>query len=312
MKMKFRLKTIITALLCSVMLLGCSNLIEDLKDKNEPSENPYLTFKGNEAFVLSVNSKKWDGKLDYSTDKETWTENWDGTTPISAAASNGSYYIYLRGKGNSSFSTDYSNYTTIGITGASTAVECNGNIMTLLDWETPDTATMNEACFYRLFKDCKKLTKGPDLPSMNLSEACYMEMFAGCTAIVTAPELPATTLTDGCYFCMFSECTSLEASPALPATTVTETCYQLMFNACSSLSSIGKISAKVIDKNGAMNSMFHSCSNIKVIEISNPDEAFLTIESADAPMAVYEMFGNTKAGGVTEPVAGKSYKYVIE
>lgn len=308
---KYKISYILSTLICTFLLFSCSNLIENLKGKPAPdtvSSNPYLTFKGNGAFELSVNSKNWDGKLDYSTDKKNWTEDWDGITPIPAAASNGSYFVYLRGKGNTSFSAGAYNNTTIGIMGTATAVECNGNIMTLLDWENPDTATMNEYCFCELFKSCQKLTKGPDLPSMNLSTYCYLNMFENCTALVTAPELPATTLADYCYHYMFHQCTSLEASPALPATTVTEACYTLMFAECSSLSSIGKISAKVIDKNFAMQDMFYNCSNIKVVETSNPDEAFLTIESVDGALSVNTMFGNTKAGGVVTPTAGNSYK----
>ena len=145
----------------------------------------YLSFLGNAEFTLGTanNTKNWDGTLEYSTNKKTWSE-WDGTA-ISSAGNN----LYLRGTGNTKitgFSIDYR----FVFTGTDTLkIACEGNIETLLDYKT---------------------VRDGNHPTM--AKACYAYMFAGCTALTTAPALPATTLADHCYANMFQDCTKIKLS----------------------------------------------------------------------------------------------------
>ena len=60
----------------------------------------YLTFRNPASFTINVYSPKWDGTMEYSTDKANWT-TWTGSS-ISAAQSGDEYFLYLRGTGNSS------------------------------------------------------------------------------------------------------------------------------------------------------------------------------------------------------------------
>ena len=193
----------------------------------EAVANPIL-FEGETSdFTLKATNKEWDGTVEYSTDKNTWS-TWDGSEISSANKK-----LYLRGKNNTKF------YTSKGVQFVLSAkAGCYGNINTLLDYENPPT-TLAANCYQSMFSGCTSLTTAPALPATALANYCYMRMFQGCTSLTTAPTLPATTLATYCYAGMFQGCTSLTTAPALPATTLANFCYYYMFYGCTSL----KISA---------------------------------------------------------------------
>ena len=218
---------------------------------------PYLTFQSVNPFTISVASPKWDGTMEYSTDTENWTA-WDGSSISSVDGK-----VYLRGTGNTRVSaTDLVNFSRFVISG--TAVECVGNIETLLDWQTVvdgQHPTMNEYCFCSAFKNCSALITAPSLPATNLAEGCYIYMFNGCTSLTTAPELPATTLASYCYCEMFRGCTNLTTAPALPATTLANYCYLSMFYNCTSLTTAPALPATALADN-CYRLMFVGCANL--------------------------------------------------
>ena len=114
---------------------------------------------------------------------------------------------------------------------------------------------------YRLFQDCKSLTKAPLLVNTVLEENSYSAMFSGCTSLAKAPALPATTLRNYCYSYMFDSCTSLIQAPELPATALAEDCYKCMFMGCTSLTKAPSLPATTLVKR-CYEFMFYNCTSL--------------------------------------------------
>ena len=183
-----------------------------------------ITFTGETSdFTLKATYKEWDGTVEYSTDHNTWTV-WNGEKIVSVSGK-----LYLRGSGNTTFSTGNGAQLRLSARAA-----CSGNIQTLLEYSNPPAAVAN-FCYAVMFYGCTNLITAPELPATTLAKYCYQGMFNDCTSLTAAPELPATTLAEACYANMFSRCTSLVQAPELPATTLEKYCYQGMFNGCTSL-----------------------------------------------------------------------------
>ena len=244
--------------------------------------DPYLTFTSPNAFSIATTSKTWDGTLEYSLDKSTWSA-WDGST-LSANAGGA---VYLRGTGNTIITGNSSNYKWV-LTGSD--ISCIGNIENLLDYATVQSGshpTMADYCYYGMFQDCTSLTQvpvlpattlanecydgmflnctsltqAPALPATTLASYCYQQMFRGCTGLTQAPALPATALETCCYASMFNSCTSLVSAPVLPATTLAGFCYSYMFKGCTSMTSAPKLPATAL-ANYCYNSMFQGCTSL--------------------------------------------------
>lgn len=193
-----------------------------------------LTFSSPEPFTLAIANatKNWNGTLEYSINRSTWTM-WDGTTTLSSSGNK----LYLRGTGNSRITGNFSSYPSSYrwiLTGSN--ISCIGNIENLLDYQIVargEHPTMADDCYNGMFQDCTSLTTAPVLPATILTNMCYANMFYRCRSLTSAPALPATTLANHCYVNMFYECISLAAVPELPATTLTAYCYAAMFSSCS-------------------------------------------------------------------------------
>ena len=225
---------------------------------------PCLTFSSPNSFTLKVNdaTKHWDGTLEYSTDKRTWTV-WDGTTVLSSETSGGENILYLSGAGNTIITGDNSEYRWV-LTGSN--ISCIGNIENLLDYATVEAGnhpTMADYCYKYMFRDCTSLAQAPALPATTLGYGCYGYMFADCQALTHAPALPATTLIGTCYQAMFYNCFSLTQAPTLPATTLADYCYQYMFAGCKALTQAPALPATALKRN-CYASMFNSCPKIKL------------------------------------------------
>lgn len=220
---------IISVLLMFITLTTPLFCLETLAD--ETTTVPYLTFQSENPFTIRVASPKWNGTMEYSTNTISWF-TWDGSVISSLGGK-----IYLRGTGNTRVSSNSSGtYSQFIISG--TAVECVGNIETLLDWQTVingEHPEMNSHCFKGAFRDCSALIKAPELPANNLTNNCYEIMFANCTSLTTAPALPSKYLYNACYYGMFSGCTSLIIAPALPADHLSDECCAYMFYGCTSI-----------------------------------------------------------------------------
>jgi len=242
--------------------VATSGSYNDLTDK--PTDPiPYLTFTGTASFTLETsNGKRWNGTIEYSTDKTTWN-TWDGSSSTAISSGTGNV-LYLRGKNNTHISaTSYSNYSSFVFTTTGT-IACTGDIRTLLDYEDPENTTMDSYCYSGMFVDCTSLTVAPALPATTLASYCYNNMFQGCTSLTVAPVLPATTLAKNCYREMFEGCTSLTVAPALPATTLVESCYYDMFYGCTSLTVAPALPATTLT-DYCYQYMFNGCTSLTTI-----------------------------------------------
>lgn len=241
-------KKIIT-LLFAVFLL---TIIAPLRAKAAVEGNDHITFSSTGKFSIFA-AKGWTGIVEYSTNGSDWS-TWNGSS-VSAVQQYGTYYLCLRGSGNSVITNGYAGRW---ILTASANVNCTGNIMTLLNHSNPDTAVMGENCFHSLFRDWTKLITAPTLPATTLSRDCYCGMFRGCRGLTIAPLLPANTLANSCYSGMFQECVSLQVPPALPAEKLASFCYDSMFYKCTRLSEAPKLPAKYLQA-ACYQSMFRDC-----------------------------------------------------
>lgn len=127
-----------------------------------------------------------------------------------------------------------SDYVQFGMTGT---IEASGNCNSMLSSDFKNITSLSgyDYAFYKLFSECKSLTRAPLLPATTLSYCCYFNMFIYCGGLTQAPVLPATAIAYGCYNSMFENCEALTEAPELPATTLAESCYSYMFAYCRSL-----------------------------------------------------------------------------
>ena len=205
--------------------------------------SPYLTFVSAGESSLSFNTSS--ATLQYSYDGVTW---WNVSNYVIKMTKR-QPQVLLRGinaGGHVEMSGDQ--------------ISCHGSVMKLTDYRKDVTT----AQYCMSFKDCKALTRAPDLPATTLAESCYKGMFSGCTSLVSAPELPSTTLAESCYEGMFSGCTSLVSAPELPATTLAEYCYSSMFSGCRSLVSTPELPAMTLAES-CCNNMFNGCTSLVTV-----------------------------------------------
>ena len=215
-----------------------------------PIPTDSILFAGDTSdFTLKATNKTWNGTVEYSTDKNTWS-TWDGSEISSADKK-----LYLRGKNNTTF------YTTKAVQFVLSAnAGCYGNIITLLDYENPPT-TLASSCYREMFYGCTLLTTAPELPATTLAYACYSSMFYGCRSLTAAPALPATTLAESCYYSMFGGCKSLTTAPELPAEILADYCYYSMFQGCTSLTTAPELPAIALVDSCYCN-MFYGCRSL--------------------------------------------------
>lgn len=277
--------------------------------KRIPAPPSCLTFSSQSPFTLSIynSTKNWNGTLEYSTDAATWA-TWGGTTTLTAVAKAGTYYLYLRGTGNTVITGNLGRYRWV-INGAS--VYCDGDIRTLLDYANPESTTMADYCYYMMFSYCTSLVTAPALPAATLSRSCYAGMFDNCANLTIAPELPSATLAYACYANMFRNCTSLMVAPALTSLTLADRCYISMFTGCTNLTSIPKLAATMLTEN-CYNAMFSGCINIKLSETQIgiyqiPYRIPTSGTGASATDALLNMFANTGGTFTGQPTINTTY-----
>ena len=213
---------------------------------------------------------KYTNKVEFSTDKETWT-TWNFDTANTLIIPIGGK-VYLRNN-----SGTFSYYGTDGyyyMTSINTTMKCNvgGNINTLLNYneEILDISD-KRSCFRRLFVgakivDASKLV----MPATTLSQYCYADFFSGNSSLIAPPELPAVNLADSCYYNFFYECSSLEVSPSLPATTLAEACYMSMYERCYKLTTGPELPALTLTSN-CYRELFYGCSKLNNVTVYADD-----------------------------------------
>ena len=209
-------------------------------------------------------SDKYTNRVEFSTDKETWT-TWNFDTANTLTIPIGGK-VYLRNDSGA-----FSYYGTDGyyyLTSIKTTMKCNvgGNLNTLLNYNEEildisdkrscfrrlfvgakivdasklvmPATTLSQYCYADFFSGNSSLIAPPELPAVNLADYCYYNFFRNCTSLVNSPELPTTTLADSCYRELFYGCTSLVNPPELPATTLASNCYWGLFDGCTKLNNI--------------------------------------------------------------------------
>lgn len=242
------------------------NLVWENGEQPQPVTGDFLTFSSPSRFTLATanSAKNWDGTLEYSQDAQNWYV-WNGTTTLLAAASGGTYYLYLRGDGNTVI-TGSSNYG-FSIASNGDEVECSGDIRALLSYATPESATMGTRCFSGLFKNCTSLKSTPFLPSLTLSNFCYTRMFYGCTGITYPPTLPAKVLKTACYSEMFALCTNILQAADVLADEYANTCCANMFDGCISIHHLPriKLDSATFTNNACFMNMFRGCTSLKEV-----------------------------------------------
>ena len=237
-----------------------------------------LSFTTNSSTTLPP-SDKYTNKVEFSTDKETWT-TWNFDTANTLTIPIGGK-VYLRNN-----SGVFSYYGTDGyyyLTSIKTTMKCNvgGNLNTLLNYNEEildisdkrscfrrlfigakivdasklvmPATTLSQYCYADFFSGNSSLIAPPELPAVNLADSCYYNFFYGCSSLTTSPSLPATTLAVGCYMSMYERCYKLANSPVLPATTLVEASYKEMFASCSSLIEVTVYANDISAKNCTTN-----------------------------------------------------------
>lgn len=296
------------------------------------ANNAYITFTGNVPFYIEFGAYMFDGRVEMSTDKNTWVTFYNGYSEEYSdyphMESGEGKCIYVRGTGNTIFS-NLGNWWCDWLAGFYFAqvdydpehpltVECSGNIENLLDYQTVLTGehpVMGEQCFYQTFYACDKLTKAPKLQSTMLSTGCYEEMFA-YSAVTEAPELPALVCAERCYENMFKSCTDLVSPPLLPATSLAENCYAKMFDGCTSLESAPELPAVSLGA-GCYYRMFAGCESLTEPPVI--DATTLAGDGYDTGGCCEEMFAGSGVTSSPEllatvltPVCYKSMFYECE
>ena len=267
-----------------------------------PIPTDSILFAGETSdFTLEATNSEWNGTIEYSTDKITWS-TWYGV-----GISSVNRKLYLRGKGITAL---YQNGNGMRIV-LSAKAGCYGNINTLLDYENPPTV-LAENCYRDMFYGCGNLTTAPELPATTLGDNCYYGMFQNCTLLTVAPELPAASLANSCYKHMFDGCSALISAPQLPATTLADSCYQDMFRNCISLKSAPSLPANTLIDYCYLR-MFYGCTSIKIsdVQIGEYLTAWRIPNSGTIPNEKYrwniDMLKGTGGSFTANPSINKTY-----
>ena len=83
----------------------------------------------------SFTGKLWNGIIETSTDKETWTE-YDGLHDVPATQSGKEYCLYMRGRGNSYIRGNFNGSPISPFWPDGSEISIYGYIESLIDWET--------------------------------------------------------------------------------------------------------------------------------------------------------------------------------
>lgn len=208
-----------------------------------PDATDYLCFTAAQAnctvALNKSNASMADLDLEYSTDKQTWTQyTWTSGSTAGAVITlaNAGDRVWFRGD-NATFSTDTNSYYKFAFSGR---LYASGNIMSLLDKKCLSLTIPNAWCFVYLFQSQyvsnANLLSAPRLPATKLADSCYTSMFHRQGNITEMPELPAMELTYNCYYNMFKETgiTEVELKPE----TIGRRSFGEMFYACQNLKKV--------------------------------------------------------------------------
>lgn len=196
--------------------------------------NTCIEFSSESVFRVGFNSKQWDGTIEYSTDRNEWTQYTSNSSGFYATLGDDNlYHAYFRGVNNTYLSRNTSYTTRFSLSG--TNVSCDGNIMSLLDYRNISDTITTKYCFCNLFYGLANLIKAPELPATTLSEGCYNSMFSNCYQLVNLPDLVALDVPQYAYSNMFNYCIGAINPPQIDAVTLHNNSCANMFAYCSEL-----------------------------------------------------------------------------
>ena len=236
-----------------------SNIKAYLQNKLHNTEF-FITLSSPNSFTLETysNSKCWDGTIEYSTDKTTWT-TWNGETISSSLDGK----LYLRGTQNTYLTN--SGTDKFIITGSD--VSMSGNIENLLDYPSvelgnhPPVATF---CYENMFALSTALIDVSELKiSYNTGNWCCAGMFIGCQNLVYPAENTGIFADVGAYYGMYANCTSLVRPVKLVETTISDGSFEAMYAGCVNLEKLPKFKNIKLEED-CYREMFASCTKIKV------------------------------------------------
>lgn len=194
------------------------------------SGSPVPTYAINVDLVYSLNGGDWNAMPVY--------ENWTSPGSEVFKIKQGDVLKIKAGpSGNTSFNIQYNTpmgEISCGLFGANYSdpkLSLSGNIMTLLDADTPPDSIQSTRCFSRI---------GPGIICPEPVESTS-DFDHGFVYDISNLKLPATTLANGCYAVMFAYNTGLTSVPLgvlTKADNLEDYCYRQMFLGCSSLNTI--------------------------------------------------------------------------
>lgn len=149
---------------CTTYLKWCS--------PNPFSLAPVSKLGNTESFTDNL----WDGIIETSTDKETWTE-YDGLHDVPATQSGEEYCLYMRGRGNSRIIGAIRGQPLSPFTPDGSEISIYGYIESLIDWET-------------FQKDERLSLKGVSLRYAFAGNTALPE---SCSWLIRCPSIAATT-----------------------------------------------------------------------------------------------------------------------
>lgn len=202
-------------------------------------------------------------KMEYSTDKITWTKftgsetfmgesvddvNEDDTDIMPAGImrapefSNTYVKIYLRGVNNTQLSSAKTRsrfqFTKYRSSGSVLELKIGGDILTLLDKDVTsfEGKRLPDYCFMDIFNSQTGIVDAGDLeltPKLS-SESLYQQMFYGCSQLVTSPQkIYLTDMSTDCCRTMFYKCSSLVNIPETFCPNVTSLGYYVQTSGIS-------------------------------------------------------------------------------
>ena len=213
---------------------------------------------GAKVTIVNQGSGGEKPSLQCSTDGgATWTTFTAGSSSVTLSAV-GSKAMF-KGVNPNGFNREYNS----GYRFSSTAdIAVSGNIMTLIDGDSPGTTITAEACFALLFMNCDKLVsaQGLQMPATTVSPFCYYRMFYRCSRLADAPEvIGAKKLPNDACHDMFYQCKLLTEAPRMAADTVYDSGCENMFIGCTALTTVPDLPFKAIGTKGC-SAMFSSCT----------------------------------------------------
>lgn len=159
--------------------------------------------------------------VEISTDGETWTEKSSDRTPGALLTTlNAGQKVYIRGNNATYGSKDDDDDPNGSSIYGDKDFYAYGNMMSLVEGENALKGIYSTtlgyytfACFFEGTNVCSHPTKNLILPAKSLNDFSYAKMFFNCSKLVKAPDIFATRFARYCMKLMFYGCASLEVPP---------------------------------------------------------------------------------------------------